>query len=76
MNEQEYEIQEMKERKEAMSAKYARSDSQWYEYHENLVRLAYYLHGQAGWNTDDILYFFEKPWKYTNEWNEMIGEEE
>lgn len=41
----------------------------WYAEHEKLVELAYWMNEQG--ELDDIeavLYFFEKPWKYEEEW--------
>lgn len=43
----------------------------WYNNHENLVELATYLNTKGDLSSaDDMLYFFEKPWKWENEWNE------
>jgi hypothetical protein len=87
MNEEEYEKYERMERKRDMSAKYSRDDRQpnttfstkdsmWYEYNQNVVMLGYWLHANKNLNEEQLLYYFEKPWKYSDEWLEMNGEEE
>ncbi len=46
-------------------------ESNWYNNHENLVELATYLNTKGDLSSaDDMLYFFEKPWKWELEWNE------
>lgn len=44
----------------------------WYENHQNLLLLVNYLHAQGSFgDPDDVIYFFEKPWKWTLEWGEL-----
>jgi len=43
----------------------------WYERHENLVALGHYLVTEKSFNAEGLLHFFEKPWNYEEEWNEM-----
>ena len=44
----------------------------WFESHDNLIELAHWLLVD-GWFTYpiDMLRYFEKPWKWTAEWDEM-----
>ena len=44
----------------------------WFESHDNLIELAHWLLVD-GWFTYpiDMLRYFEKPWKWTPEWDEM-----
>ena len=46
--------------------------SKWFESHDNLIELAHWLLVD-GWFTYpiDMLRYFEKPWKWTPEWDEM-----
>jgi len=45
----------------------------WYDIHNNLTALARWLKYQGEWDGDggvgNLIYYFEKPWKYDNEWN-------
>jgi hypothetical protein len=45
----------------------------WYEVHDNLCALARWLKYEGQWDgvggVGNLLYFFEKPWKYDNEWS-------
>lgn len=45
----------------------------WFEVHDNLLALARWLKGEGQWDgvggVGNLLYYFEKPWKYSNEWN-------
>ena len=45
----------------------------WYAIHDNLTALARWLKYQGEWDGDggvgNLIYFFEKPWKYDNEWS-------
>ena len=50
-------------------------ESKWYDDHEKVKRLAKWLvSGNEFATQTDLLYFFEKPWKWDEEWQEMIGE--
>ena len=44
----------------------------WFESHDNLIELARWLLS-VGWfkTSDDVIRFFEKPWKWEPEWLEM-----
>lgn len=45
----------------------------WYAIHDNLLALARWLKEEGHWDGDggvgNLIYFFEKPWKYDNEWS-------
>ena len=45
----------------------------WYAIHDNLLALARWLKGEGQWDGDggvgNLIYYFEKPWKYDAEWN-------
>ena len=44
----------------------------WYAVHDNLCALARWLKDEGQWGGDggvgNLIYFFEKPWKYDDEW--------
>ena len=50
----------------------------WYESHENITRLGGWLLHEYLLPSDDpaagLQYFYEKPWKYTKEWDLMNEE--
>ena len=46
----------------------------WYENHDEILRLATWLVHHDGTNTEELLYYLEKPWKYETERNEMLKE--
>lgn len=48
----------------------------WFEYHYNILALARHLHETQGLNVEEILYLMEKPWKYSEEWKELMESEE
>lgn len=51
--------------------------SNWYTDYENIKNLAYWLLSKGKFNSEkDVVYFIEKPWKWEEEWNEMMQEEE
>lgn len=43
----------------------------WYGDYSNIVRLARHLK-DAGDDAETIIYFLEKPWKYTQEWEALL----
>ena len=49
--------------------------SMWYENKDNLMVLARYLHEIGQWDgkegVSNLLYYFQKPWKYDEEWQEF-----
>ena len=48
---------------------YLRLD-EWYYTHDNLCALGRWLVDEKDYDAKDLLYFFSKPWKYDDEWNE------
>ena len=44
----------------------------WLDVYENIHTLARFLADEKSYSMDNILYFLEKPYKYTDEYNEMI----
>jgi hypothetical protein len=44
----------------------------WYEIHDNLLALAIWLKREGEWDgaggVGNLLYYFQKPWKYDDEW--------
>ena len=44
----------------------------WLDDYENIHTLARFLAEEKGFSMDNILYFLEKRWHYTNEYNEMV----
>lgn len=44
----------------------------WHEVHDNLLALARWLKDQGQWDgaggVGNLIYYFEKPWKYDDEW--------
>lgn len=52
------------------------TDIEWWKVHSNIVELAEWMH--ENWRFDtvtDVIYFFDKPWKYEDEWNEYQSTE-
>lgn len=48
----------------------------WHENKDNVMRLANWLHENGGFaDVNAVLYYFSKPWKYEDEWNEMLIDE-
>lgn len=43
---------------------------EWYDSRENLANLARYIIDENGSESLDVVYFLEKPWKWTEEWNQ------
>ena len=44
----------------------------WYNIHDNVVELVRWMHDVKGVRDAEVLiYAMEKPWKYTDEYNEM-----
>lgn len=45
----------------------------WFANHNNLLTLANWLHHEHGdlQTATQVLYFFEKPWKWETEWGEF-----
>ena len=48
------------------------ADLSWLDDYENIHTLARFLADEKSYSMDNILYFLEKPYKYTDEYNEMI----
>ena len=46
---------------------------QWFEKMENLIQLAKFMEYRA-YTTSEIIYMFEKPWKYGDIYDEMLEE--
>jgi hypothetical protein len=46
-------------------------EMQWFEKMENLIQLAKFMQYRA-YTTSDIIYMFEKPWKYGDLYDEMF----
>ena len=48
------------------------SEPKWWECTDNVCHLARQLYEAGEWDTEfgvrNLLYFFEKPWKYDEEW--------
>ena len=44
----------------------------WLDDYENIHTLARFLAEEKGFSMDNILYFLEKPWHYSKEYNEMV----
>jgi hypothetical protein len=44
------------------------AELEWYQEHDNLIALGTYLVDDLLFPARDLLYFFEKPWKYETEW--------
>jgi hypothetical protein len=48
--------------------------SAWYDDHTRLIEVAWYLQGEGELNTPGaVIDFFEKPWHWTAEHDEMVG---
>ena len=49
---------------------------QWFEYYDTILQVANYLveNGQIT-EVSELLYFYEKPWKWDDAYNEMIEKE-
>lgn len=48
----------------------------WYDNQVDLLNFASYLHDKDEFDdADAVLYFFEKPWKWNEEWKEYIQKE-
>lgn len=46
---------------------------QWFQSHQTLVEVAGWMAETYQFDTPvDVVYFFEKPWKYEDEWREYI----
>jgi hypothetical protein len=45
----------------------------WYQVYDNVVGLASYLVMEKGWSARELLWYLEKPWKWTGEWEEYEG---
>jgi len=43
-------------------------ETKWFEDHQNLVGLGWYLNREYGYGGPSLLRFFEKPWKFEDEW--------
>jgi hypothetical protein len=53
------------------------NEPKWYESHQTLVEFGYWLVGNA-YITDilEVLYYFEKPWKWQSEYDEYIVQQD
>ena len=52
-------------------------ENDWYTYHDKISALAHFLNLQdyfihAKDPVDDVIYYFEKPWKYENEYKRYL----
>lgn len=48
------------------------TDLNWWNWPANVMELARHLHrGGEFADIDEVLYFFEKPWKWTKEWKDL-----
>jgi len=45
---------------------------EWYSDHNNIVALCRFLHDVKGVSVEDLLYALEKPYKYEDEYKEML----
>tara|TARA_R100000734_G_scaffold18734_1_gene16325 strand:+ start:1661 stop:1858 length:198 start_codon:yes stop_codon:yes gene_type:complete len=45
---------------------------EWYADHNNIVALCRFLHDVKGVSVEDLLYALEKPYKYEDEYKEML----
>lgn len=50
-------------------------DPDWWQNHDNLSRLCYWLAGN-GYDASDIAYAVEKPWKFEDEYRDCVAERE
>lgn len=48
----------------------------WWHDRTNQLSLGGWLIENKGFNADELLNFFEKPWNYTDEWDEMNEQED
>ncbi|HTQ44504.1 MAG TPA: hypothetical protein VMI75_17200 [Polyangiaceae bacterium] len=46
---------------------------EWWEDHRNLAALYRHLTDECELPEDQVAYFLEKPWKWTDEWERMIA---
>lgn len=44
---------------------------EWHCCHDNLTTLARHLIDEEGYDAEQMLRFFEKPWKWTEEWERL-----
>ena len=49
---------------------------EWYADHSNIVALCRFLHDVKGVSVEDLLYALEKPYKYEDEYREMLKHNE
>lgn len=52
------------------------SDIKWFESHQTLVEVGGFLVHDKGVTAQELLDFFEKPWKYEDEWAESLAARE
>lgn len=45
----------------------------WYAYRANIIALAHHLVDYQDLTREDLLYYFEKPWKYGPEWEAFLA---
>ena len=46
--------------------------TEWFAVHDNLIQLAQWLNDKGHFDSPShVIRFFEKPWKYTGEWNHL-----
>ena len=50
--------------------------TEWFYSYDNVLELGTYLTEQLGWTTEELLSFFEKPWKWSDEWDEYQASED
>lgn len=47
----------------------------WYSDYRNIVELADWMVHAEGYTAEQLLWFIERPYRYTEEWNQMHAEE-
>lgn len=43
----------------------------WFDNYANVVRLARWLASEQEFTVSELLAYLEKPWKWTEEWNQL-----
>ena len=44
---------------------------EWYEYPDSVLALARFLVDEEDWSAKQVIWFFEKPWKWSDKWQEF-----
>lgn len=50
--------------------------NEWYGNYDEITTFGKYLVGTQVWSAVELQYYYEKPWKWDNEYKEWKGEEE